>query len=1274
MKKWLKRIGFAIVALLVVAALLAGWLVGTESGARFVLSRAQGALPPGQLEVTSVRGSLAGPLELGGLRFRDSSSGVDARVQTLRVDPSLFALVRSTLHLNTLDLDGVDVALTTVPPPPNPPPPAPLQKLLTPPLAMLLDRVHVARVNVALDGKPLFVADTVDAGFTWTTAGLALKQLAVRAPQGRIDLSGTLDSYLDYRGRARLDGDWLVAPPQPQQPPPLRVAAKLDLVNDGRSANFTLTLAQPLAANANGNVALDHAAAWNGTLDVPAFDPAKFGAGDAVKSLALNLKGSGDRGGGTVSGSLDANAHRVLFDPFKFAYADQVLTIETLHLRSPEAPGTLNASGKVQLAAQPVGGTLEIGWDGVELPADLVGQALATNGAISASGNAQQFGASGDLSIGPPGKPAHLGIDLAGTPEKIALHRLELKQPKGGLSASGDIVLQPRTGWTLEAKADKLDPGAFAAQWPGSLTFALSTTGTVAADGPHGKLKLSKLSGTLRQRALSGNGEIAFAPPLSLDGALDLASGGSRVALRGRGGAQTDATVELAIASLGDWLPQAAGAASTTLAVKGAWPHLDVSGDVHASKLAVDTLHVAQLDAKLQAHDVADAPNGSLDLQAQRVASGSYAFDSLTVKADGNQGKHALQLDARGSPLAIALALDGSLATPQGGTTDWRGTLSALTLEIKDQPAWKLQAPATIAWAGGALTLAETCLQSDTPRVCASAQTQADSSLKAKYTLQRLPLATIVRLAAPDAPLRVAGEIDGSGDLARDAAGALSGHATLASATGSVTYPDEATQPLLAYHAFSTEATLAPQQSTVTVSADFDDGGQLRGHATLGAAGASGMALAGEISAHLGQLRFVDLLTTSVAATKGTLDGQLTLGGTTNAPALAGQLALAGFATEVPAAGLKLSDGNIKVQSSDGKSFAIDGTIASGGGKLALSGNAGLDATQPLALKIDGENFLAADIPGAQVRIAPALTLQRDGERYTLNGEVTIPKADVDLAKLPGAGATKTSSDVVVTDEAAAPAATALPLDAVVTVKLGAGEKLAMDLRQGREVHLVGFGLDGNLGGQLTVQDHAGRATTGRGQIEVNGTYKAYGQDLKIEQGRLLFAGTPVENPGLDIRATRAFPDQEVTVGLQVRGTAEQPELTVFSSPAMEQSDALSYLVAGKPLSQLKGGEGDAVGNAARALGPAGGDLLAKSIGAKMGVDDVGIADSAAVGGAALTIGKYLSPRLYLSYGVGLFSPGQVVTLRYKLTRHFDAEMANGTLSSRAGINYRIEK
>ena len=1266
MKKWLKRIGIAVAVLVFLGIAFSLWLQYTTSGARFALARVQGAMD-GKLAIADVGGSLSGPLLLTGVRYRDPKTGVDAKVGTVRVQFALSKLLGSVLQFENVDIDNVDIALTTIPPPAAPPPPTPLQQLLTPPLAIFLDRLHLGRTQIALDATPLFALDSLDLSASWTNAGLAVHQFALRTPDGRVDLNGALTSYADYRGQAKADVEWKVAP--------YRVAGSLDFANDGRQSTFTLALTQPTRATLTGTLVPAAATLpWTLVLDVPAFDPAPITQSPTLNNLAVTLRGSGDRNGGTLTGSVDANSHRVLLDPFEFALAAQTLTIEQLRLRSPEAPGTLNASGKVQLGAKPVGGDLVLNWEGVELPADLVGQMLDTQGSINASGNARQFAAKGDVTIGPRGKPAHLALDLAGSPERIDLHQLELKQPKGGLSASGEIVLKPRISWKLEAKASQLDPSAFAAQWPGSLSFALSTNGNVETDGPRGTLRLDNLSGNLRQRALSGKGEIAFAPPLSVDGTLNLASGNSHVELRGKGGTQTDANVNIAIVSLGDWLPQAGGSLHGDVALKGTWPKLAVGAQLHGAKLAYADSHVEALDLNLQANDVGVSPGGSLGLKATRVATAGYVFDTLSLDAEGDQGKHSVKLDAHGAPLTLGLTLDGALTNKPNQPPAWRGSITALNVALKDRPPWQLAAPAAATYTTGEFTLGELCLHADAPSICVSATSRADGSLQSKYTLQHLPLDLITRLAAPDAPLHVVGEIDGSGELARAADGALNGHANLASANGSIAYPDDAAQPLVAYQAFAVDAVLAPQHSTVTLKSDLNDGGKLEGHVTLGANGPNGMPLSGEISAHIANLRFVDLLTTSLSATQGKVEGRFTLAGTTSTPSVSGQLALNEFATEVPAAGIKLRDGAISVHSRDGQTFDVDGSITSGDGKLKLSGNLGLGTNAPLSLKIDGDNFLAADIPGAQVRISPALTLQRDEKRFTLNGDVTVPRADIDMSKLPGGGAAKASSDVVITDEHAPPAPTSLPLDAVVTVKFGAGEKLAMDLRQGREVHLVGFGLNGYLGGQITVQDHPGKATLGRGQIEVNGTYKAYGQDLTIEQGRLLFASTPVENPGLDIRATRAFPDQNVTVGLQVRGTAAAPELSVFSTPAMEQSDALSYLVAGKPLSQLQGGEGNAVGSAARALGTAGGDLLAKSIGAKMGVDDVGVADSSAVGGAALTVGKYLSPRLYLSYGVGLFAPGEVVTVRYRLTRHFDAEVQNGTLSSRAGVNYKIEK
>ena len=1261
--KWIRRIGIVFATLLVLGGLFAWWLLASEAGARFALARAKAALA-GKLEFAQAHGSLVGPLQLHDVRYRDPAAGLDVSIQNVKLDYAFSRLFARTLHVFALELDGIVVARATVAPT-TPAAPAPsLESLLTPPLAILLDRAHASRIAVTQDGKQVFAGDSLDLSASWTNHALTLRQFALRAPDGKLDLEGALTSYRDLRGNAKLAFDWRLTD--------RRVTGTADVQNEGKLTTLAARLNQPLVAALAGNIsATDDALPWTLQLDVPEFNAAKIARNESIRTLALKLQGSGDRAHGKINGSLHLNAHRVLFDPLQFSLAGQTLVLESLRLRSPEAAGELSAQAQVRLDAAPIAGDATLDWNGVELPTDLVGQTLVSHGHLRAGGTADAYEALGDFSIGPPKKLAEIALELHGTPQAIALQRLALKQAKGGLDTHGTVTLRPQIGWDLVAKADQLDPGAFVENWPGAVNFTLSTNGQMQNNGPAGRVQLHGLGGTLRQRALAGDADLRFAAPLRVDGTLTLKSGNSSVALRGRSGDRTDVSVDVAIASLGDWLPQTGGSVRGNIAAQGVWPRLDARGKLDVSKIVFGDTHVDTAAIAFDAHDLS-TPSGHVRIDAKTLSTSGYLFDTVTVDARGEQSAHSLSAELRGPQLGLTLALDGSLAANH---VDWQGTLSTLSLAPKGAPTWILQSAAVLKYTNSGFALSDLCLHAESSSVCASASQDAAGAAQAKFTIAHLPLATIARFASPDSPLKLDGEINGDGDLERAVDGALDGRAKIASASGSIAYPDSATQPLVAYRDFTVEAVLAPQGSRVQLRGELNDGGRLDGRIALGANTAGATPLSGQVTATLNNLGFIDLLSDQTASSTGRLDAKFDLGGSTSAPTLAGRLGVADFATEIPAAGIKLHEGHIALQSADGRAFSVEGSIASGSGKLALSGNAGFAECAPIAVKIAGEDFLAADIPGAQVRVSPDVALTREAGTFRLSGTVGIPKADIDLDKLPGGGAAASSPDVVVTDAATSKSAAAsTPLDADITVKIGAGEKLAMDLRQGQEVHLVGFGLNGYLGGQLAVQEKPGRTATGRGAIVVDGTYKAYGQDLKIEQGRLLFAGTPVDNPGLDLRATRSFTNPDVKAGLQVRGTAQVPVLTVFSDPPMEQSDALSYLVAGKPMSQLKSGEGDAVGSAARALGTAGGDLLAKSIGSKMGVDDVGVADSTAVGGAALTVGKYLSPRLYLSYGVGLFTPGEVVTLRYRLTRLFNVEIQNGTLSSRAGLNYRIEK
>jgi translocation and assembly module TamB len=240
----------------------------------------------------------------------------------------------------------------------------------------------------------------------------------------------------------------------------------------------------------------------------------------------------------------------------------------------------------------------------------------------------------------------------------------------------------------------------------------------------------------------------------------------------------------------------------------------------------------------------------------------------------------------------------------------------------------------------------------------------------------------------------------------------------------------------------------------------------------------------------------------------------------------------------------------------------------------------------------------------------------------------------------------------------------AFPLAASVNVKLG--DKIAV----------VGYGLDSTVTGQLLVRETPGTPTTGSGQLTVSGRYKAYGQDLTIKDGRLLFAGTPLDNPRLSITATREI-DDNLSTGLRIAGSAQRPVVTVISDPNVGEADALSYLVTGRSLNDVGSASGssqDALASATQSLEGAAGGLVAKRIGQRLGLDEAGVEENAMIGGSALTIGEYLSPRLYLSYGVGLFEPGEVIALRYKLSKGVGVRIQRGTQETRAGVEYRIER
>jgi translocation and assembly module TamB len=269
---------------------------------------------------------------------------------------------------------------------------------------------------------------------------------------------------------------------------------------------------------------------------------------------------------------------------------------------------------------------------------------------------------------------------------------------------------------------------------------------------------------------------------------------------------------------------------------------------------------------------------------------------------------------------------------------------------------------------------------------------------------------------------------------------------------------------------------------------------------------------------------------------------------------------------------------------------------------------------------------------------------------------VTVPEALISIAELPEQ-AVRPSNDAIVHGDLARESGSPLLIDADI------------DLRLGEEVRYEGSGLFADLDGGLRLRYSTQTSANAAGTLSVTGRYEAFGQELSLERGELIFTGA-IENPTLDIRAVRDV--DEIRVGIDLTGTLQAPVSRMFSEPPMAEADALSYLLFGRPLAAPEGGDSDQLRNAALALGLRQAVPAIQRIGDTLGLDEFAI-ESTSVDAGELMAGKYLSPKLYVRYSYGLFNRIGGLLLQYQLNERFSIETRSGDQKS-MDVLYTIER
>ena len=111
-----------------------------------------------------------------------------------------------------------------------------------------------------------------------------------------------------------------------------------------------------------------------------------------------------------------------------------------------------------------------------------------------------------------------------------------------------------------------------------------------------------------------------------------------------------------------------------------------------------------------------------------------------------------------------------------------------------------------------------------------------------------------------------------------------------------------------------------------------------------------------------------------------------------------------------------------------------------------------------------------------------------------------------------------------------------------------------------------------------------------------------------------------------------------------MRGPLRQPQLTLYSEPSLPQTQIASLLIVGRTLDSLQARPAASTGAQPRDPGRR---AAPGQLGRYVGLDDVGLRSRTASTGAVL--GKFLSPRLYVSYGISLVDEINTLKLRYTI-------------------------
>lgn len=830
------------------------------------------------------------------------------------------------------------------------------------------------------------------------------------------------------------------------------------------------------------------------------------------------------------------------------------------------------------------------------------------------------------------------------TPTQLDISQLKLTDGQNGTATVSAQLswLEGILRWQALASLDKFDGQFVHPLLPEQLAGTLNIEGSYQ-DRLTLNIASNKLQGVLQKRAFEAQVNAQVENENILIHQLQARVGDNQLALSGSvEESNLNINFNGQLADLNAILPGTKGSLQTDGLLTGTLEEPTLKAQLQGQQLNLYDFSASDIRLTIDLQKGVFVNTGN-QLKAENLRYQALFLNELLMTAQGPWQQPVLRLDTQ-SPL-LQVTAQTELDLRQQGTI--AGRLEQLELKGKTIGDWQLQQPVSYQAASPVWSLTELCLHNNGGRACVEASGTA-TELQANLSVRQLPLSLLNATELLTTP------ITGLLDIEANIAGDINQYQGQLSITQS-----RADTPVLltANDDSQTQITIAGLESHSVIkngtlngsfSAQLNDTGSLSSEFEIAQLFTDHSPLQARIDYKIPDLQPYALLIPEVDALSGELEGTVTFTNSLQKPQLSLFTRLHVPNIYINSLGIEWTDLNAEITTLSGSQQQIKASLTAGEGQLNLNGTLEFESADNWLseLHIKGKNALLMDQPDRRILASPDMHITTTADSLSIAGRLRIPEAKLKIKSSPNR--LELTSDAVIHTEENENYEEAAPYQFNLNLAVLLGDK----------VNLEAYGLVTDVTGQLTLTKQSPAALLGHGELNlINGSYQAYGQDLVIDRGVIRFTGL-LSKPEIEMTASRTV--SNVKAGLHVNGQIDDLRTRLYSEPALPDTEILSYIIRGKPMTGANASDQNALGNALLSYSIGQTTPITSKLTELSGLDEIGLEAEEGVESLGFTLGKYITPRLYARYGIGIVDKFSKVFLQYQLSDKFYLETESG--------------